>query len=164
MTSVKKPSFLIMGTSLILGMTKMAAAQNAPAETAAPAEEEVQQVVVTGTLIKQQRDLNSPVPITTVSPDLLQSTGTLEIVTAFRNLPEFGSNSAGTETNIGGGGMQTLDLRNLGAARTLTLINGRRVSTFNDAVGNSGAVVDVGMIPKSLIARVDVERDGAGPT
>jgi iron complex outermembrane recepter protein len=165
MTSVKKPSFLIMGTvSLILGMTKAALAQTAAAETTAPAEEEVQQVVVTGTLIKQQRDLNSPVPITTVSPDALQSTGTLEIVQAFRNLPEFGSNSAGTETNIGGGGMQTLDLRNLGAARTLTLINGRRVSTFNDAVGNSGAVVDVGMIPKSLIARVDVERDGAGPT
>ncbi len=62
------------------------------------------------------------------------------------NLPEFGSNSAGTETNIGGGGVQTLDLRNLGAQRTLTLINGRRVSTFNDAVGNSGAVVDVSMI------------------
>ncbi len=53
MTSVKTPSFLIMGTvSLILGMTKAAVAQNAPAETTAPAEEEVQQVVVTGTLIK----------------------------------------------------------------------------------------------------------------
>src|SRR6185312_13542183 len=68
------------------------------------------------------------------------------------------------DTDIGGGGAQTLDLRNLGAARTLTLVNGRRISPFNDAVGNSGAVVDVGMIPKSLIARVDVERDGAGPT
>jgi outer membrane receptor protein involved in Fe transport len=164
MTSVTKSSFLVMGTSLILGMTKMAAAQNVPAETTAAAEEEVQQVVVTGTLIKQQRDLNSPVPITSVSPDVLQSTGTLEIVQAFRNLPEFGSNSAGTETNIGGGGAQSLDLRNLGAQRTLTLVNGRRMSTFNDAVGNSGAIVDVGMIPKSLIARVDVERDGAGPT
>ncbi len=164
MTSVKNSSFLIMGTSLILGMTEVAVAQNAPEDPTASVEEELQQIVVTGTLIKQQRDLNSPVPITTVSPDALQSTGTLEIVRAFRNLPEFGSNSAGTETNIGGGGMQTLDLRNLGAARTLTLINGRRVSTFNDAVGNSGAVVDVGMIPKSLIARVDVERDGAGPT
>src|SRR6185312_14425421 len=68
------------------------------------------------------------------------------------------------DTDIGGGGAQTLDLRNLGAARTLTLVNGRRISPFNDAVGNSGAVVDVGMIPKSLIARIDVERDGAGPT
>ena len=164
MTSVTKPSFLVMGTSLILGMTRVAVSQTAaPAEAPAPADDTLQQIVVTGTLIKQ-RDLNSPVPLSVVTPQVLQSTGTLEIVQAFRNMPEFGSNSASTDTDIGGGGQQTLDLRNLGAARTLTLVNGRRIAPFNDAVGNSGAVADVGMIPKSLIARVDVERDGAGPT
>ena len=169
MPFVTKSSFLVMGTSLILGMTDVAVSQTAAdasttsAAPTAPADDTLQQIVVTGTLIKQ-RDLNSPVPLSVVTPQVLQSTGTLEIVQAFRNMPEFGSNSASTDTDIGGGGQQTLDLRNLGAARTLTLVNGRRMSPFNDAVGNSGAVADVGMIPKSLIARVDVERDGAGPT
>lgn len=163
MTSVQKSIRLILGAGLILGMTQAAVSQTPAADSSPIDDGSVAEVVVTGTLIKQ-RDLNSPVPITVLSPDALQATGKLEVVQAFRNLPEFGSQSAGTETNIGGGGQQTLDLRNMGAARTLTMINGRRIAGFNDAVGNSGSVVDVGMIPQSLIARVDVGRDGAGPT
>jgi len=163
MSSVKKTSFLIMGTSLILGMTEMAVSQTVPDEAAAPADDELQQIVVTGTLIKQ-RDLNSAVPISVVNADSLQATGTLEVVQAFRNLPEFGAGSLGTEVNIGGGGGQILAMRNLGAARTLILVNGHRMAGFTDGTGNSGSVVDISMIPQSLITRVDVERDGAGPT
>jgi iron complex outermembrane receptor protein len=55
-------------------------------------------------------------------------------------------------------------MRNMGVQRTLTLVNGRRMAGFSDAVGNQGTPVDVGMIPRSLIARIDVQRDGAGPT
>lgn len=150
--------------SVSLAWAPLVHAQEAPAsaDTAASADE-LQEIVVTGTLIKQ-RDLNSAVPISVVNAESLQSTGTLEVVQAFRNLPEFGSGSLGTEVNIGGGGGQILAMRNLGAARTLTLVNGRRMAGFTDGTGNSGSVVDISMIPQSLISRVDVERDGAGPT
>ncbi len=163
MTSVQRSVRLVLGSSFVFALSGVAWSQAVPADPSAGDEIDIKEVVVTGTLIKQ-RDLNSPVPISVLAPEALQATGRLEVVQAFRNLPEFGSQSAGTETNIGGGGQQTLDLRNMGAARTLTMINGRRIAGFNDAVGNSGSVVDVGMIPQSLIARVDVGRDGAGPT
>ncbi|MGH8141620.1 MAG: TonB-dependent receptor plug domain-containing protein [Steroidobacteraceae bacterium] len=170
MTCVKKVSFLIAGIGLILGMTDVAISQTTSAEppttaatSATPDAGQLQEVVVTGTLI-QQPDLESAVPISVVSPVALQATGNVAIVQAFRNLPEFGSASASTDTNIGGGGEQTLNLRNLGNQRTLDLIDGRRFAGFTDSVGNAGEVMDVGMIPKSLIDHVDVERDGAGPT
>lgn len=170
MTSVKKVSFLITGTGLILGMTNVALSQTTTAEASttptaptAPDAALLQEVVVTGTLI-QQPDLQSSVPISVVSTQDLLDTGNAAIVQAFRNMPEFGSDSASTDTNIGGGGEQTLDLRNLGSQRTLDLIDGRRFAGFTDSVGNAGEVMDVGMIPKSLIDHVDVERDGAGPT
>lgn len=161
MTSVKKRPLLIASTSLILGLAGKGGIAQA-AEGDAPAEE-IQSVVVTGTLIKQQSDLTSPVPLTTVAPDTLQATGVLEITQAFRNLPEFASGNS-TDLNIGGGGLQSLNMRNMGVQRTLTLVNGRRMSGFSDAVGNQGTPVDVSMIPRSLISRIDVERDGAGPT
>jgi iron complex outermembrane recepter protein len=163
MTSENKRPLLILGTSLILGMTCRAAMSQAAAESQAPPEEQLQSIVVTGTLIKQNSDLTSPVPITTVAPESLQSTGVLEITQAFRNLPEFAAGNS-TDLNIGGGGLQSLNMRNMGVQRTLVLVNGHRMSGFSDAVGNQGTPVDVGMIPRSLISRVDVERDGAGPT
>ncbi|HEY0193924.1 MAG TPA: TonB-dependent receptor plug domain-containing protein [Kofleriaceae bacterium] len=46
----------------------------------------------------------------------------------------------------------------LGAARTLTLINGRRV--INSRIGADSSV-DVNMIPVAMIERVEVIKDGA---
>ncbi|MDR2216296.1 MAG: TonB-dependent receptor [Nevskiaceae bacterium] len=145
-----------MGTSLVLAMAvKTAIAQEEGSELEA--------VIVTGSLIRQANDLTSPVPLTVVTPEALENVGVLEITQAFRELPEF-ANGFSTETNIGGGGLQGLDMRYLGLQRTLVLVNGRRMSGFSDAVGNQGTPVDIGMIPQSLIGGIEVVRDGAGPT
>ncbi len=161
MRSTRKSPLLVVGTTLVLGMTGEAGTAQAAESDASG--DELEAVVVTGSLIKQQSDLTSPVPMTTVAPEMLQATGVLEITQAFRNLPEFASGNS-TDLNIGGGGLQSLNMRNMGVQRTLTLVNGRRMAGFSDAVGNQGTPVDVSMIPRGLISRVDVERDGAGPT
>jgi len=59
-----------------------------------------------------------------------------------------------TATN-GGDGSNEISLRNLGAGRTLVLIDGRRWVT--DAFGN----VDMQTIPSSIIQRVEILKDGA---
>ena len=61
----------------------------------------------------------------------------LEITQAFRNMPEFAARQQ-FRPDIGGGGLQSLNMRNMGVQRTLTLVNGRRMSAFSDAVGNQG--------------------------
>ncbi|MEJ0038850.1 MAG: Plug domain-containing protein [Gammaproteobacteria bacterium] len=135
MISVNKKPLLIVGTSLVLGMAgKVGISQAAEGEASV---DEIQSVVVTGTLIKQQNDLTSPVPITTVAPESLQATGVLEITQAFRNLPEFASGNS-TDLNIGGGGLQSLNMRNMGVQRTLTLVNGRRMGGLQRRRGQPG--------------------------
>ncbi len=48
-----------------------------------------------------------------------------------------------------------ISLRNLGSARTLVLVNGRRWTT-----GLDGSV-DLNTIPTAMIERIDVLKDGA---
>src|SRR4029077_2687135 len=54
------------------------------------------------------------------------------------------------------GSANTLNLRNLGQARTLILLDGQRV-----APSNAGGTVDVDSLPQMLMSRVDVVTGGA---
>ncbi len=49
----QESSFVLVGTSLILGMTEVAVSQNAPVDDGTCREEVQQQVVVTGTMDQQ---------------------------------------------------------------------------------------------------------------
>src|SRR5690606_1441747 len=48
-----------------------------------------------------------------------------------------------------------VDLRNLGAARTLVLVNGKRLGI------STGGLQDLAAIPVAMIERIDVLKDGA---
>jgi outer membrane receptor protein involved in Fe transport len=69
------------------------------------------------------------------------------------------NNAFGGFVTDGGPGANTLSLRNLGAGRTLVLINGRRVAPS----GTRGAVgsPDLNVLPNAIIDHVEVLRDGA---
>ena len=62
---------------------------------------------------------------------------------------------AGAADNIGFG--SSVNLRGLGADKTLTLINGRRAA----AGGASGSFVDISSIPLTAVERIEVLTDGA---
>ncbi|HEY0193925.1 MAG TPA: TonB-dependent receptor [Kofleriaceae bacterium] len=68
------------------------------------------------------------------------------------------ANAGNAQVNAGGDGTARINLRGLGAQRTLVLLNGRRL-------GNSGAgansSVDINTIPLAMIERVEVVKDGA---
>jgi outer membrane receptor protein involved in Fe transport len=68
------------------------------------------------------------------------------------------SNAANAQVNAGGDGTTRLNLRGLGAPRTLVLLNGRRIVS-----GGSGAdaAVDINAIPLPVIERVEILKDGA---
>src|SRR5262249_41721208 len=68
------------------------------------------------------------------------------------------SNAGNAQVNAGGDGATRLNLRGLGAPRTLVLLNGRRI-----VAGGPGADAAVGVnaIPRSAIERVEVLKDGA---
>jgi outer membrane receptor protein involved in Fe transport len=136
----------------------VAYAQDEPAAEAAPAEDEDQGIVVTGSRIARP-NLTSVVPVTTMQAAELFDTGNISLGDALNQLPSmhqtFGqANSGGF---IGTAGLNLLDLRGLGTSRTLVLVNGRRHVTAQPGTPTS---IDVNTIPVDLLDRVDVVTGG----
>lgn len=123
-----------------------ALAQDSGAEGAEPIEE----IVTTGSRIKRA-DLDSASPVTVVSQEDLQVTGVTDVGRLLQRLPSMSGSPIGTTTNNGGNGSVQIDLRGLGAVRTLTLINGKRTVDGGDYQ----------TIPASMIDRVEILKDGA---
>jgi len=146
---------------LIAGMASAAAsAQDSVVEDDAAPEETETAIVVTGSRIKVDSTTALASPVQVVSIENLKRAGEIDIAQSLREIPALqGSDPATLDSAQGFGltGASTLDLRQLGANRTLVLQDGRR-----HVPGIPGtATVDVGSIPQALIARVEVLTGGA---
>jgi iron complex outermembrane recepter protein len=130
----------------------------APGAQSSPEEDEDQVILVTGSRIARP-ELNSAAPVTAVSSEQLSLSGNTGAGDIIQYIPALfssvSSDLSATRAGIFGG--TALNLRDLGAARTLVLVNGRR-----HVAGDSGtAIVDVETIPTALIERIDVLTGGA---
>ncbi|MEI5639201.1 MULTISPECIES: TonB-dependent receptor plug domain-containing protein [unclassified Pseudoalteromonas] len=132
--------------------------------TAASAEEQqaegegVERIQVTGSRIKRFSEV-APTPVTTITGIELENAGITNVADLLQKLPSSGVGSAPTTTvnSIFGAGINTTDLRQLGAGRTLVLVNGRRY--VGASVDNPA--VDLNGIPTEMIERMDVVHGGA---
>lgn len=118
---------------------------------------ETEAIVVTGSRLARP-NLASDIPIATVDAEDVLATGNLAVGDALTDLPTF--RPAVTQASSGrsqvNAGLNLLDLRGLGVARTLVLVNGRRHVTSQ--AGGFG--VDVNTIPADLLERVDIVTGG----
>lgn len=151
-------SSVLVGVSL-LALAVPAAAQEAPA-TAEAAPEDVETIVVTGSRLARDPNAVAPVPISTLGAADFRASGNTDTTATLRQLPALissGTVADSIERGAGGVGQAVLNLRQLGANRTLVLVDGRR---HVSGVGGSTAV-DVATIPSALIERVEVLTGGA---
>ena len=139
--------FALMCAASVVALTAGARAQEPGTET----------VTVTGSRVISDITL-SPTPITAVSAEQLQTTTPTTIPDALNKLPDFigGQTPRSQGNGSGNGSSNTLNLRNLGQARTLVLMDGRRV-----VPANSNGSVNVDSLPQMLMSRVDVVTGGA---
>ncbi len=133
----------------------------APVEATAQAEEANtgKDVVVTGSRIRRP-NLESTVPITSISGESLIKSGDTNIGDQLNELPQLRSTFAQQNPGLGVGvaGLNLLDLRGLGTVRTLVLVNGRRHVAAD--ILNNAVSPDVNTIPNDLIERVDIVTGG----
>lgn len=130
--------------------------ENEPALQATPAAEpEGEYIVVTGSRI-QRRNVESSAPVAVVSDEEFSLSGTVNVENVINTLPQVVPGTTAFSNNPGNG-TATLNLRGLGEARTLVLVNGRRWMSFDVS-----QVVDLNTIPAFLIDSVDVVTGGAG--
>lgn len=135
-----------------------ASAQNEDAE-GEDSEASVEEIVVTGTRIRSA-DLTSSSPLQVVDSSFIEDIGVVNVQEALQLNPAFGMPGESRYTsngNITNAGAATVNLRNLGADRTLVLANGKRM-----VAGVPGtAQVDLTMVPTGFIDRVEVLTGGA---
>jgi iron complex outermembrane receptor protein len=118
----------------------------------------IEEIVTTGSRIKRSTNTQSQEIITITAEDM-QLSGDISVADALRSST---MNSLGSFRESSGSSAQsnaTLNLRGLGAARTLILINGRRV-VGSPSLGGGGTV-NLNMIPFSAVDRVELIADGA---
>ncbi len=115
-------------------------------------------IVVTGSRIARP-ELSSTSPLTVVSPDDVKLQGSTRIEDVLNSLPSVAASQASTLAN-GADGTASVDLRGLGTARTLTLVNGRRLVP-GDPSPTSGNAADINIIPGAILKRVEVLTGGA---
>jgi iron complex outermembrane recepter protein len=139
--------------------------QNAPAtQTATPApapapesSKTLQTITVTGSLIRSV-DVEMAQPVVTISAQDIQKQGFATVGQFLQNLTSASSPDVSKSDPDEAGpdvGGTYIDLRNLGAQRTLILIDGKRVGTSFDGLTN------LDTIPVSIIDHIDVLADGA---
>ncbi len=137
--------------------------------TAAPSENPVEAVVVTGVRrVSGLKAVDSASPITVLDAATLKRTGQPDLVQALaQNVPSFTAQAAGGDT-----ASLTLaaQLRGLNPNDTLVLINGKRRHTnanlavdgnpFNGPF-NGSAATDLSLIPIAAIDHIEILQDGA---
>jgi iron complex outermembrane receptor protein len=117
-------------------------------------EEFLEEVVVTGTRIKRS-DFNSPSPLITISREDFEFSGQPTIEEYLNQMPQVQPDFGRTSNNPGDGTAR-VNLRGMGAGRTLVLLNGRRL-----APSGVGSAVDINNLPRSIMERVEIITGGA---
>ena len=131
----------------------------APAALAQPQPEgSLEEVVVTGSRIRQTSGMETPNPVTVVTPTELSVLAPTNLIEGLAQLPQF-YGSATTQqpsaffTSTGAG---SLDLRGLQSKRTLQLLNGRRVVSSTIFGGP-----DINLFPENIVRSIETVTGGA---
>lgn len=156
---------LVLGVSAIALTYPMAAMAQDDDQVATIASEEteteeVESIVVTGSRIKRDSNLVSSIPITALSNVELQASASFNASDIINELPAAGIPGYSTSTtnfSVFSAGISSVDLRNLGDSRTLTIVDGRRLVPGIPG----GSAVDYSMIPNDFIETIEVITGGA---
>ena len=171
-------SHLLLGAASFVVAASVALpafAQEAPAETAECADADDngvcdeseavtgEAIVVTGSRIRRDT-YNTIEPITVVTAQEITQSGFNSATDALQSAEVTAgagqiNNFYGGFVTAGGTGANTLGLRNLGPARTLVLLNGRRIAP----AGTRGNVLaaDLNVLPTAIVERIEVLKAGA---
>jgi len=117
----------------------------------------VGEFIVTGSHIPQSEGAGVG-PLTMIEASELQLAGVTRVEDAINRLPQVTASQSATVNN-NATGAATVNLRDLGAQRTLVLIDGKRVAPGDPTLGQIAP--DLNFIPDALVDRIEITTGGA---
>lgn len=131
---------------------------------AAMAEEsakDVERIQVTGSRIKRT-DIESATPISVITADELLVKGFTNVQDALSSLSSVTGSMNQQSIHGFTPAASSINLRNAGANRTLTLINGKRLNQYPKPANGSDNFADTSNLPMEAIERIEVLNSGGG--
>ncbi|SET55751.1 TonB-dependent receptor [Thalassotalea agarivorans] len=126
------------------------------AATEASAEEEVEKIQVTGSRIKRT-DMEGALPVTVIDRAQIELSGETSVADLLRNTTFNSAGSFRPQSGSSAQGVSQINLRGIGADRTLVLLDGRRLAKSP----STGGTQDLSTIPMAAVERVEILTDGA---
>jgi outer membrane receptor protein involved in Fe transport len=116
-----------------------------------------EEITVTGSRLRRD-GMTTPTPVTAVTNEEMRLMAPTLLMDSLSQMPQFRDNAQSHTGSIftSGGGSNSVNLRGIGSNRTLTLLDGRRVVSSQQA-----GTIDIAMFPTALIERVEVVTGGA---
>ena len=143
---------LIAGTTTVAGTGAVFAQESGDQQATT-----LDRIEVTGSRIRQV-DVETAQPVLTISRAEIENQGFQSVADILQNITAAGSPPLSRAAPLSAGeaaGGQAIDLRNLGAQRTLVLVNGKRLGI------TTTGVQDISTIPAAMVERIEVLKDGA---
>src|SRR2546425_2116852 len=154
----RKKLSLAVAQALSAGILVGLSAPSVFAQVAPPPAERIEKLTVTGSRLPVSPNLESTSPISIITPADIAFEHPVSIENLLNNMPQVFADQGNMLSN-GATGTATVNLRGLGAARTLVLVNGRPLPPGTPTQG--GYAADLNQIPLQLIQRVEILTGGA---
>lgn len=138
-----------------------AATQDPSQDSSTP--QELEEIIVTGTLIPWTANSDMS-PVSVITSEDMAEKGLVSVGDVVNAFTENKGYVEGKSSNLLGRfttGGQEVNIRGLGTGRTLVLLNGRRIADYPLPFGGEQNGVDIGAIPMSALARVELLSSGA---
>jgi len=141
---------------------KATIANVAETENSATEKDEPEKITITGSRLRRD-SFSVATPLVTLGREEIDDTGLGSLSEILvDNIPSLseGSSNTNSQGSVQNTGLSTVQLRNLGANRTLTLVDGRRVVSNS----YSGNYVSLSTIPTGMVQKVEIISGGASAT
>lgn len=118
--------------------------------------ERTERIQVTGSRI-QRTDMEGALPVTVIDRESIEMSGEISVSDLLRNTSFNSAGSVRPQSGSSAQGVSSVDMRGLGANRTLILVDGRRLTMSP----STGSYQDLNQIPMAAVERIEVLSDGA---
>ena len=143
---------IAFGAASTMALSNAALAQEENEEEAEP----VEKIQVTGSRIKRA-DLEGALPVTVIDREAIDFSGQTSVADLLRNTSFNSTGSFRPQSGSSAQGVSQINLRGLGASRSLVLVDGRRLARSP----STGSSQDLNGIPAAAVERIEILTDGA---
>lgn len=150
------PASVLFAGCLIFAADFASVARAQEIDDSTEADATVEEIVVTGSRLRRDRDFVAISPVQTIGLEQIQMSGNVTLAETLNEYPQLVPDNTSVTNQSGGTGVLAANLRNLGSVRTLVLVDGRRFVPA-DVTG----LTDLTTIPSMLVERVEIVTGGA---